>query len=220
MDIVTETIREKEETIDGVTFGFNGEKNSIEVNGRVWLGDPCYPPFFSKHWNKGWLAAFWEGQATLREHDAFEESVVVTVNGIEMVAGGTAHGDGTYHVEGGGTVGVDAGLLCVIPEEMFELAGLDGKDDCGGVYLDDVSGTAEIDEDGTCWAGSIKVITEFRCECCDAINGECSCERCWECGEWEEWCTCCKECGNADCTCEPDCSDCGCPESECECEEY
>lgn len=211
MNIVQETIDAGKEIIEDVRFGFNPEKDSIQVNGRVWIGDPCYPPFFNKYWNEGWLAAFWKGQEALREADpdAYDGSVVVTLNGIEMVAGGTDHGDGCYDVDGAcGSCGVDAGLLCVIPEEMFVLAGLNGVDAHGGVYVDDVLGAALVDEDGTLWAGHVKVVTKDRCENCNAIEGECGCERCWECGEWEDYCTC-----------EETCYYCGMAVSECACEE-
>ena len=209
MDIVETTIAEGKETIDGVTFGYDSSKSSIDVNGRVWIGDPCYPPFFNKYWNDGWLAAFWKCQKELKEAEAFEDSVVVTVNGIEMVAGGTSYGDGCYDVDGAsGSCYVDAGLLCVIPEAMFELAGLDGENAEGGVYVDDVHGTAEVDEDNTIWAGSVKVITKERCENCNGIADECSCEQCWGCGEWDDWCTC-----------EDTCSGCGMAESECCCDD-
>ncbi len=202
MDIRLSTFLEREETIDGRTFGFDEVKSSIEVSGRVWIGDPCYPPFFNKNWNNGWLGAYWGGELALEKEDACTCSIVVTVNGIEMVAGGTDHGDGCYQVSSGGEVGVDAGLLCVIPESMFELAGLDGKEEHGGVYLDDVHGTAYINEDGTLHAGSVNVITKERCECCGDAADDCHCERCDECGEWEDYCMCCGVCEYYECQCE------------------
>lgn len=214
---VSEVITSSEvDFIDGVSYGFNPEKNSIAVKGKVWVGDPCYPPVFNRHWTDGdmnpigWLKAFWAAEKALEDEESSTASVVVTVNGIEMVAGSTSEGDGCYPIEGEGSeVGVDAGLLCVIPEAMFEFAGLDGEEDHGGCYLDNLDGTAEIDEDATLWIGyDYKVITKERCENCHGISDECGCEKCWECGEWQDYCTC-----------EDTCIGCGMAESECCCDD-
>ena len=175
-------------------------KSRIYVDGPVWIGDPCYAPNFNNDWDD-WIDAFFGAE---------EEGcpcAIVSVNGIEMVAGSTAHGDGSYDIDGAsGTLPVDAGLLCVIPEKMFVDAGLEmGGDNCDGCFIEKVTGDCFVDDDGTLVVGhGIRVITAERCEHCNDLASECGCERCGDCG--------------SECDCER-CLDCGEFEDLCVCEE-
>ncbi len=156
-------------------------KSSIQVNGQVWIGDPCYVPVLHNVWDD-FLDVYWENDDC--------PTAVISINGIEMIVGNTEHGDGTYEVSNGGECGVDAGLLCVIPSELFSFLGLDKIDnnDHGGVFTE-ASGCAHIDEKHTVHAGLVTVITGDRCEGCGGLEGECDCEECTGCGEWD-YCTC------------------------------
>lgn len=173
---------------------------------KVWIGDPCYAPELSSDDDETWqeFCSFYFDAGG--DNEGF---LIAEHRGVEFLVGGTAHGDGCYELNIGGHCGVDAGLLSVIPAGAFGLDP-DSGDDYGGNFVE-IDGRCYMDEYHTFHAGSVNVITEDRCECCNSIDGTCGCERCWDCGEWEEYCTCsedrCESCGECsdDCTCEEDC---------------
>jgi len=189
----------KKTTVKPVIEFSDAEKREISFDKPtlVWLGDPCYVPEFNDNWDDFCGVLF-----SMEDDD----SHVMSCNGIEFVVGNTAYGDGYYHVSSGGKCGVDAGLLSVIPAGHFGLDANSGND-YGGVFVT-VNGRCFIDEQSTVHAGHVNIITQDRCENCSGVEGECGCERCWDCGEFEDWCTC-----------EDECFYCGNIESECTCEE-
>jgi hypothetical protein len=176
----------------------------------VWIGDPCYAPELNHSYDgdKTWSTfceAYFKAQDDDKEEGLEEQpSYVFKHRGVEFVVGGTAHGDGCYDCSAGGSCGVDAGLLSVIPAGAFGLDPSTG-DNYGGVFHT-VSGLCGMDEDHTLYAGNITVVTGSICENCGALEDDCSCERCWGCGEWEDYCCCCD-------------GGCGYPSYECQCEE-
>ena len=54
----------------------------------------------------------------------------------------------------------------------------------------------EIEDDGFCLN-------------CEEPSEECRCERCHDCGEYEEHCSCCPSCGDPDCYFDCECQICG-----------
>ena len=71
--------------------------------GRYFLGDPCYAVP-----NEYWMPL-------LESCDFFEGSPIGQANGSQVLAFGTAWGDGTYNDQHGNSYPVDAGLIGLTP---------------------------------------------------------------------------------------------------------
>jgi len=174
----------------------------------VWIGDPCYAPELNHSYDDDHT---WSSFCDFTFGGDFTEecSNVVEHRGVEFLFGRTAHGDGCYRLEGGGvyaSLGVDAGLLSVIPAGAFGLDPDSGKD-YGGAFVE-VQGRCWIDGNHSVYAGRVTVHTQEICRHCkEAVESGCACERCEWCHEVEDWDCCCDKC-----------EECGCPEHECECE--
>lgn len=196
--------------------------SDVYVKGSAWLGDPCYVPGLNERWDD-FLEAFWEPDEN-GEREA--DSVVMEIDGECMVLGGTDSGDGVYHAEGACLrLGVDAGLLCVVPERLFERLGLHRNgEDYGGGFVDGISGSCWIDENHSLRCGHVVVHTQEMCGCCKETIRDCHCDRCEYCNEVEGWDCCCDKCddcgclANDDCTCDR-CDECGCRRDDCYCDE-
>jgi hypothetical protein len=87
--------------------------------GRYFLGDPCYAV----------PDEYWE--PLLDSCDFFDGSPVGQANGSQVLAFGTAWGDGTYNDQHGNSYPVDAGLIGLTPialaqqrDDFEELEGL------------------------------------------------------------------------------------------------
>lgn len=84
--------------------------------GRYYLGDPCHVIDADENWME-----------LLESSDYFMDNPIGTLHGYDVLAFGTAHGDGSYQEVGGaGVVGVDAGLIGLVPEELMELGAQPG----------------------------------------------------------------------------------------------
>lgn len=182
---------------DGAVIFTDGKKSELyfREDTRVWIGDPCYVPFFNDNWD-----AFLDVYFDVYTDDG--PSHVMACNGIPFVLGNTAHGDGTYHLNVGGSCGVDAGLLSVVPAGEFGLVEKDGED-YGGEFVT-VKGYCKIDENHTLHAGSVRIHTGDECKFCTSLESECDCRECFGCGEEEDFCECCDSCGLGpnECECE------------------
>jgi hypothetical protein len=79
--------------------------------GTYFLGDPCYavpdPDWIPLLQSCGYFGA--------RQ----PSSPLGKVNGYQVLAFGTAHGDGLYHDQEGRAYGVDAGMIGLVPEAAF-----------------------------------------------------------------------------------------------------
>jgi hypothetical protein len=163
----------------------------IEGSQLVWLGDPCYAPELNTHEKNNPWDDFCNELFDDERYKLDENGFVMEHNGTKFFFCNTAHGDGCYRVSSGGECGVDAGMLSVIPAGAFGLDPSSG-DNYGGVFTT-VSGLCHVDENSTLHAGIVTIVTEYECDCCGGIDGECSCERCYDCGEWEDYCNCQEE---------------------------
>jgi hypothetical protein len=133
--------------------------------GRYWLADPCYSISNDEVWME-----------LLTSSNFFMDSPVGTSKGYEVLAFGTAYGDGVYPDNRGREYAVDAGLIGLVPMELREseygvvdapdtyMAGMFGQelvfttdtkcwtDGEGGLYFGDIvistgDSTADEDED-------------------------------------------------------------------------
>lgn len=146
--------------------------------GKYFIGDPCY--CFGDSWIK-----------LLGEVNYFNEEDLHYFKGYPLTAANTAYGDGTYFDQEGNLFHVDAGLIGVVPEELWEetpnggivvefeeefevdlsVDGVVGKFNIGGHVIDTAF---EEDED-----------EENRCESCGRELFEVG-ELCYGCKEEEE----------------------------------
>ena len=78
---------------------------------KVWLGDPCYAIRDEE----------WSDFVDMLTKLPYSQGIDIEWKGVKMFVMSTEHGDGEYDVRCGwrvvGSVGVDAGLLCVMPLE-------------------------------------------------------------------------------------------------------
>jgi hypothetical protein len=82
--------------------------------GEYYIGDCCYvldDNLENFDWVDDFCEPFWSD----------EENIVV--KGHQIVAYGTAHGDGEYPSNIGATFPVDAGLIGVVPKELWQGGG-------------------------------------------------------------------------------------------------
>lgn len=86
------------------------------LRGRVVAVDPCYVcQDDGDSWDR-FLEAFWPA-----EKQSPNKLVQCEINGHTAYVAGTAHGDGTYPVDGPhvGAIGVDAGMIMLVPADAF-----------------------------------------------------------------------------------------------------
>lgn len=99
------------------------EDKTLSLVGDYWVGDPCYV-FSDKDWSKLCGLMFPNGEA---EFDDSNTVRVVRVDGKYCFLFGTAHGDGCYPLREGrklvGELGVDAGMLSMIPVALLKKKG-------------------------------------------------------------------------------------------------
>lgn len=95
----------------------------ISLSGKYWIGDPCYV-FPDEEWQQLCKLMYPEGKADFEDRDIIR---VVNVNGIHCYLFGTAYGDGSYDLKDSGEdiaeLGVDAGMLSMIPIELVNAKG-------------------------------------------------------------------------------------------------
>ena len=106
-------------------------ERAITVRGLVMVTDPCY---FIRDQDWQDLCADWFPDGHGRAETA--DACVVKYKGARILVGRTAYGDGEYRVEGAGTFGVDAGVMCVVQVDELEAAGLTRVDSGSATYLD------------------------------------------------------------------------------------
>ncbi len=102
----------------------DGRFRFIVPSGRYYVVDPCY--IFQGDndlWDSLCAYSFPEGMP-------MRQSFVMHIDGYDVWVGSTAFGDGTFSVRTSkdvGIVGVDAGCLSLVPVELADKWGDDGK---------------------------------------------------------------------------------------------
>lgn len=110
------------------------KETDLSLSGKYWVGDPCYI-FPDKEWSK--LCSLMYPNHNEPEFDDSNTIRVVNVNGIHCYLFGTAHGDGSYELKDSGNelaiLGVDAGMLSMIPMELVKEKGWGETKHCGHI---------------------------------------------------------------------------------------
>lgn len=110
----------------------------LSLLGKYWIGDPCYV-FSDKDWSKLCNLMFPDDGAGKDFDDSNTVRVVRRVDGAYAFLFGTFSGDGEYPARIGhvkiGSLGVDAGMLSVIPFELLKKSGW-GESKSYGIILD------------------------------------------------------------------------------------
>ena len=157
--------------------------------GKYRVTDPCY---FLGHDDEFWSAFcnfMFGGNPGFRK-----DCYTIEIAGHKVLAWGTAYGDGCYDTTKNGSYvghsGVDAGMLSLIPLELYELLAdhLGTNDDTTAPTVELTSDfTPEMIEKGNCSYGPYETITGER----ERVN----CERCgWdvESVNWNGLCDSCQ----------------------------
>lgn len=110
------------------------EETQISLSGKYWFGDPCYI-FPDKEWQQ--LCKLMYPNHNKPDFNDRDQIRVVNVNGVHCYLFGTAHGDGSYDLMKSdkeiGLLGVDAGMLSMIPIELVNAKGWGETKHCGTV---------------------------------------------------------------------------------------
>ena len=99
-----------------------GDRGTIKLKGEYYIGDPCY--VFPNHsdWDDVCDEMFGEEEYDFNDR---EQLRLFEINGIKSFWFGTAYGDGEYPLYVNNsmvdTLGVDAGMLSLIPIEIIKL---------------------------------------------------------------------------------------------------
>lgn len=134
--------------------------------GKYWITDPCYA-YPEKEWHKFCHILDGDGWYTYSGHSFF--------------VWGTAYGDGLYSLTGpntAATLGVDAGLLSIIPEALVEkwrsVRDMKGLMARNLVSLIEIREQADVDQsagEGNLKFGGYTVITDGS-DCEEECDGE------------------------------------------------
>lgn len=175
------------QTFLGTDIEYSFSEGAEEMNaGKYQVTDPCY---FLGHDEQ-----FWNDfcQFMFPEHNKERaDSYTIEIAGYKVFAWGTAYGDGCYPTLNNGyevgSSGVDAGMLALVPVELYELLKdtLKGNDDTSAPFVEMTrSFTPEVDE-GDCSFGSYEVLTS------DKVH---FCRHCGERGDlnWNDLCNYCQ----------------------------
>jgi hypothetical protein len=134
--------------------------------GRYYLGDPCHVIDSQDDWME-----------LLETCNFFQGSPIGTLKGHQVLAFGTAYGDGSYDDKyTGKIVGVDAGIIGLVPEALMDLPAVDGIG-----FMVEFKYDTEATDDGR---GDL-TFGEHRFDTAGIDDDEDSYE-CFECGE--QWC--------------------------------
>ena len=100
---------------------------------KYWVGDPCYV-YPKKEWSKFCNTIPYDN------HGNFDNFFTTTYNDIPFFVTSTAYGDGCYKLTKNGSpvvgeLGVDAGLLSIIPEELIQLWGKEEEAGNLGIWV-------------------------------------------------------------------------------------
>jgi hypothetical protein len=182
------------------TFGNTGVSYQIregeeQMNaGRYRVTDPCY---FLGHDDEFWaeLIDFMFPNGSGRGCDTY----TIEIAGYKVLMWGTAYGDGEYPTLFDGSVvgrsGVDAGLLSLIPEELYILlkSHLGENDDETAPFIELKGKFSPHVEGGDCEFGKYKILTGDTAYPCDRCGDYCDtnwnnlCDSCqYEADEEEE----------------------------------
>lgn len=88
--------------------------------GTYYIGDPCYA--FDESWGK------------ILDDNNFFEKHDQQINGVAVLCGSTAYGDGTYKDQFGNEYPVDAGLIGILPVELLDIDKVI-RSHCGRVWI-------------------------------------------------------------------------------------
>jgi len=152
----------------GIGYEFREGAESMKA-GKYQVTDPCY---FLGHDDDFW-SAFCDFMFPGQSHRS--DCYTIEIAGHKVFAWGTLHGDGCYPTKKDGCEigesGVDAGMLALVPVELFTLLGehLGTNDDSNAPIVEVKSNfTPEVD-DGNCSFEKYETITgdeEEECERC------------------------------------------------------
>lgn len=136
--------------------------------GKYWVGDPCYI-FNDNAWTELCNQMF-----DSKKHEDFDDRNHVRVVEVEnenekftCYLFGTAHGDGSYPFRFNGkhkdTLGVDAGMLSVIPKKLTSIEDWGCSDDCGSVITlsKDTTGRMYVNNGNFEFSNVIQIITDY-----------------------------------------------------------
>lgn len=156
---------------------------NLSFKGKCWVGDPCYV-IDEDNWDLFCSKLYPNHECVI---DSTEGGMVVTNKGKFFICG-TAYGDGCYPLTKKGdevaTLGVDAGMLAIIPVEMLDDA------NCTLGHIVEVNGRVRA-EGGNFSCGDIEVKTcddeEEETSMWDDTDEDCDeCDDCEDCDEGEE----------------------------------
>jgi len=116
--------------------------------GRYFLGDPCYAVP-----NDYWMPL-------LESCDFFEGSPIGQANGSQVLAFGTAWGDGNYNDQHGNSYPVDAGLIGLTPIALAQQRDDFDKLESLGRFVDLDSPTACTKAEGVLTFGNLTINTD------------------------------------------------------------
>lgn len=148
-------------------------EREISLSGEYWFGDPCYV-FPDDEWQQ--LCKLMFPNHNEPDFDDKYQIRVVNVNGVHCYLFGTAYGDGSYDLKDSGEdiaeLGVDAGMLSMIPIELVNAKGW-GETKWAGHVLKLEPGKKLIGVDfGDFFFGTLSINTsgkgenEFYCDVC------------------------------------------------------
>jgi len=134
------------------------ESEHLDLKGQYWFGDPCYV-FPEDKWQELCRLMWPNG----RDFDDTNAVRVVEVDGEKCYLIGTAYGDGCYPLVKNenvvGELGVDAGMLSMIPMKLVKSEGWGKTARCGvKLTLDGTVQRISVD-DGDFTYGNIRMIT-------------------------------------------------------------
>lgn len=114
------------------TYPFNNEV--IEINEVCYMGDPCYVIPYDK-WDD-FCDLMFDGENEFNDRESVRVFELDT--GEKSYWFGTAHGDGVYYLEENhgvvGEMGVDAGMLSIIPRSFLNKVLTDGGADANDAF--------------------------------------------------------------------------------------
>lgn len=159
--------------------------------GRYVIGDPCYS-VPDDRWIE-WLEA-----ADFTEVD--RGVLYAEIDGYPIVGISTLHGDGEYHSSEGHSLGVDAGLIGLVPEE-FAVNNIGGQP---SVVEFSVPVLCRYEENGVIHLGHIEINTGDDGDGDDDDGDDGGCRECGELVDGGGWDGLCGNCAD-----KVSCSDCG-----------
>ena len=174
-------------TATAKVFGYEFREGCEEMKaGKYRVTDPCY---FLGHDDDFWnnFCSFMFGE----DRTIGSDSYTIEIAGYKVMAWGTAYGDGCYPtLKDGveiGSSGVDAGMLSLIPIELYDLFKdhLGENDDSSAPIVELAYNFTPHIEEGDCSYGGYQTLTGDSAEGC----GDCGCH-----DDYLNWNSLCNSC--------------------------